>query len=228
MANKSVTDIKSGDKFGRLTVVRRTKTKPFFQCQCSCGKSCESNGYNLLSGNTKSCRCKRKESAAKGHKSDKRMVGMRKHPLYDKHRAMVARCHNSNNPRYYDYGGRGIRVCRRWRDSFLEFYDWTLANGWKPGLEIDRKDNNKGYTPVNCRYVTRKVNLNNTRSNKVVNIKGESINLSQAIKKYSFVNVETVRRRVKAGWSVEEAMLTPPKTGKFKNRSLSKDLEDSV
>jgi hypothetical protein len=75
---------------------------------------------------------------------------------------MIARCENKKGAQYHDYGGRGISVCSEWRDSFQAFYDWAYANGYEKGLEIDRKDNDGGYLPENCRWITKVRNVNNT------------------------------------------------------------------
>ena len=83
------------------------------------------------------------------------------HPLYGVWQNMKNRCYNSNVPAYKDYGAIGIDVCDSWRNDFQPFFDWAKENNWEKGLEIDRIDNDKGYSPENCRIVTRKVNLAN-------------------------------------------------------------------
>lgn len=77
------------------------------------------------------------------------------------HWGMVTRCHNKRVPNYLSYGARGITVCREWRGKggFHRFLMWSLANGYKDGLSIDRIDPDKGYSPDNCRYITLKENL---------------------------------------------------------------------
>ena len=75
---------------------------------------------------------------------------------------MIYRCTNEKHPQYKDYGGRGITVCREWMDVNV-FFDWSIKNGFLPELEIDRIENDKGYSPDNCRWTTRSVNVNNRR-----------------------------------------------------------------
>lgn len=76
---------------------------------------------------------------------------------------MRQRCLNPKSESYPDYGGRGIGICREWLGSFKTFRTWALLNGYSPGLEIDRRDNEKGYSPGNCRWVSGSVNSQNKR-----------------------------------------------------------------
>jgi hypothetical protein len=82
--------------------------------------------------------------------------------LRTKH-SMVSRCHNPNHDRFPYYGARGIEVCREWRESTLRFIAWATDNGFRPGLEIDRRDTNGHYCPDNCRWVTHRQNSFNRR-----------------------------------------------------------------
>lgn len=86
-----------------------------------------------------------------------------KHPLYNRWRDMKQRCYNPNHNDYKNYGGRGISVCYSWYFSFDYYVHWCLTNGWKKGLEIDRENNDKEYSPLNCRMVSRRLNALNTR-----------------------------------------------------------------
>lgn len=79
---------------------------------------------------------------------------------------MKARCLNPNSQSYADYGGRGIMLCEKWRE-FEPFYEWAKAAGYRKGLEIDRINNNAGYSPENCRFVTRHENAQNKRTTKL-------------------------------------------------------------
>ncbi len=83
--------------------------------------------------------------------------------LYSKWMGMRSRCHNKKDRSYDNYGARGIAVCRAWKNSFASFRDWANTNGYKPGLFLDRQDNNKGYSPSNCRWVTVRESVKNRR-----------------------------------------------------------------
>jgi len=84
-----------------------------------------------------------------------------KHPLYTTWQCMRRRCADENYENYYRYGARGICVCEEWENDAAEFIEWGLKNGWKPGLQIDRIDNSKGYFPSNCRLVSPTINSRN-------------------------------------------------------------------
>jgi hypothetical protein len=87
---------------------------------------------------------------------------------------MKKRCELQSDPHFQDYGGRGIIVCKEWSTSFEAFRDWAVANGYQPELDIDRMDNDLGYCPENCHFVTCKENQRNRRSNHLVTAWGET------------------------------------------------------
>lgn len=120
---------------------------------------------------------------------------------------MRLRCHEPANPAYKDYGARGITVCDRWCDSPATF----LADmGLKPSPEheLDRRDNDKGYSPENCRWVTRSVNDRNRRSNRMVEYLGETHALAHWCERFNIAR-DTAGKRLDAGWTPEEAFTTP-------------------
>jgi hypothetical protein len=153
----------SGSRFGRLLAIEKVgsdkKGRALWNCKCDCGNVCVKTSEHIRSGNTKSCGCLMVSVFNTVNKTH----GKSSHPLYAVWRGMKSRCYNPNKENYRNYGGRGIQVCEEWRGDFYSFYTWATHNGWKKGLEIDRIDNDKGYSPENCRCVTKAENLKNKR-----------------------------------------------------------------
>jgi len=89
------------------------------------------------------------------------------HRLYHVWQGAKNRCYNPNEPRFADYGGRGIVVCASWRDDFPKFLRWALRHGWEPELQMDRRNNDGNYSPRNCRFVTVRVNSQNKRTTRL-------------------------------------------------------------
>lgn len=102
-----------------------------------------------------------------------------KNRLYRIWADMKRRCKNSDRPNYKNYGGKGIRVCQEWENSFDSFREWALNNGYSDDLSIDRIDNNGNYEPSNCRWATAKEQANNKRNNLHIEYKGETRTLAQ-------------------------------------------------
>lgn len=93
--------------------------------------------------------------------------------LYNTWKTMIHRCENPKRESYERYGGRGITVCNEWHDP-NRFLDWAVDNGYKPGLQIDRIDNNGPYSPDNCRWATPKENSRNRRNTKELTVGGDT------------------------------------------------------
>ena len=121
---------------------------------------------------------------------------------------MRQRCNNHDNKRYKLYGKRGISVCKEWDNSFSKFYEWAKENGYGEGLSIDRIDNNGDYKPNNCRWVTQKEQNNNTRRCNFITYKGKAKSLKQW-SEYLGLNYNTLRSRLRIGWSPKKAFETP-------------------
>lgn len=159
----------TGKKFGKLTVVCRVENnkhrQPQWKCVCDCGKETVVVGQKLRKGITKSCGCLVYEQKT-------RLIhGMTGTVLHNRWLNMKSRCYNPNNKRYGRYGGRGIFVCEEWHD-FQNFYNWAISNGFSEELTLDRIENNKGYSPENCRWATPRQQANNTERNIFVEYMG--------------------------------------------------------
>lgn len=131
--------------------------------------------------------------------------------LNDIYRNMKRRCYNPKNPAYENYGGRGIVVCDEWKERYAgykRFKEWALSNGYQEDLTIDRIDNNKGYSPDNCRWVTRKVQNNNKRNSHLVTYKGKTQTLTQWCEELGLNYRRTEARVDLLHWSIERAFET--------------------
>jgi len=198
----------TGKRFGRLTVVSRAENNKRGEvqwlCKCDCGNETITRGNSLTMGRVKSCGCYARENHIKiTH-------GKSKTPLHKTWINIKQRTENHNSPDYHHYGGRGITMCDEWKASFQSFYDWAMRNGYKTGLTIDRIDNNSGYRPDNCRWVSRKLQTNNCRRNILITLNGETKTLSQWAELYN-INDRTVSYRLRRGWDEKAALTTPTK-----------------
>ena len=91
--------------------------------------------------------------------------------LYWAWKAMKQRCQNPRCRVYHNYGARGITVCEEWQ-KFEPFCEWALENGYQKGLDLDRRDNDGNYSPDNCRWITRRENVNNRRNTIMIDVDG--------------------------------------------------------
>ncbi len=164
-------NIAPGMRFGKLQIVSEAETiktgkaaySRQFLCKCDCGKTVECALGNLRKGHTSSCGCGKRIKL----RELRLKHGNRFHPLYGVWASMKQRCSNPRSKIYNYYGGRGISVCLQWINSFSDFLNWSIVNGWKRGLEIDRINNDGNYEPSNCRWVDRSTNNLNRRKFKI-------------------------------------------------------------
>lgn len=122
-------------------------------------------------------------------------------------RSMKKRCENPSCKDYPHYGMRGIKVCDEWQD-FDRFAAWALANGYRKDLTLDRANNNTGYRPDNCRWISRKKQAHNRTTNKFYTIDGKTKPLWMWCLEYD-MTPDVFLHRLDRGWSVKDAMMTP-------------------
>lgn len=136
---------------------------------------------------------------------------------------MIQRCSNPNNDQFKNYGGRGITVCPDWQNA-ATFISWALANGYRDDLEIDRRDNDLGYEPGNCHFVTSSRNKRNTRKTVMIEWQGKPMPLAD-LADMTGIHKNTLRRRIlKLGMSAEQAVKAPRDTWQTR-RSFSSQLQ---
>ncbi|MHC4453429.1 MAG: hypothetical protein ACYSWS_01875 [Planctomycetota bacterium] len=187
-----------GQKFGRLIVIRKMNNdlrgNHRWLCLCGCGIEKIIQGNNLNNGNTKSCGCLRiKHGNSKIGKISR---------TYKSWQQMIQRCTNINISRYKDYGGRGIKVCKRWT-RFMNFIEDMGER--PPGMSIDRIHNDSGYFKGNCRWATSKQNSRNRRNNRLITHNGKTQCLS-AWAEETGINANTIVWRLNHNWLIEKAL----------------------
>lgn len=185
-------------KFGRMTVVAvvRTGKELHFECVCACGAKKLCRKGHIIHGRIKSCGCYRRDITMKH--------GMFRSSEYQSWQAMKERCHNPNSTSFHKYGGRGISVCKRWQNSFENFFK---DMGPKPSSlhSINRKNNDGDYTPGNCEWADLITQANNTRTNRVITARGRTMTVAQW-SRFSGINCNTIRHRLFDGWSERKAV----------------------
>lgn len=196
----------TGRRFGMLEAVcvsgKYKSGQMKWLCKCDCGNEVSVCGSSLIRGLTKSCGC------AKGDMCREANIkhSMIKTRLYRIWSGIKTRCFDVNSHAYGRYGGRGITMCNEWKNDFLSFYEWSIANGYSDNLTIDRIDNEKGYSPSNCRWATYKEQCNNQSSNRYWTAFGETHTVAEW-SDIKGIPDQTLRARVlRYGWPVERAL----------------------
>lgn len=222
----------TGQKFSRLTAVKQVGRdkgrQALWEFKCDCGNTCITRASSARNGNTRSCGCLPKEmikyialkylplahAATTTH-------GKSKERVYRIYKAMKARCYNHHNMKYHNYGAKGITICDEWLNNSQTFIDWAALNGYKDNLTIDRKNNDKGYSPDNCRWVTVAEQNRNTSQNVYLTLNGQTRIMTDWAKMMG-MHPTTLAGRLRSGWSVERAILQPV------NKNLSRSPEDAI
>ena len=198
-----------GKRFGRLLVEknigrRQGNTHIFFECICDCGNIHTASKGNLLSGKTNSCGCMANEILIARNTTHGQYSGGKQSPIIRIFQCMYMRCYCESHEFFNLYGGRGIAICDEWLHDRKAFVDWSFSNGFKDGLSIDRINNNKGYSPNNCRFVSQKRQTRNTRVSVMLTIKGETKHICDWVNIYhNVVPYTTAKSRYRSGWEHE-------------------------
>lgn len=207
---KRVNDLR-GHVFGRWTVLEylgkaKNSRHALWRVRCSCPKQTEKKleGYVLTRGTTLSCGCYRDERVREANTTH----GKSRTPEYEAWHTGQQRTTNPNHPRYADYGGRGITWPAEWLgkpDQFLK----DMGEKPNPTDELERVDNNLGYSKANCIWASPTVQGRNKRNNRVITHDGQSLTLSTWAEKTGICARTIVTRLDVLGWTVEEALTTP-------------------
>jgi hypothetical protein len=206
--------------FDRLTVEGPGKRPRHWRCRCQCGVTKDVHATSLTSGNTRSCGCLRREVTAQVKTVHGQSGRGGRSPEWRAWWAMYSRCHYASNASYPRYGGRGIKVCRAYAESFEAFFS---DHGPKPSPQhsVDRKDPNVHYScgrcdeclangwTANCQWATRQTQDRNRRSNRVIEHDGRSQCLAAWATETGIARA-VIAWRLSNGWSVGAALTTPP------------------
>ena len=189
----------TGQTFGALTALHpevSTGKSWRWRYLCQCGRQTVKLGSDVAKevkrGGTPNCGCITKQLISKGNTRH----GMSRHPAFAVWRAMLDRCRLPSHRAYKNYGGRGIAVCERWVESFESFWS-DMGPSYRRGLELDREDNDGPYSPENCRWVSRRVNVMNKRSTL------REVDVPELSRKLG-ISRSTIYYRLQNGWSLED------------------------
>lgn len=194
-----------GTRFSRLTVTqelpRNVQGKRRLVCQCVCGNTTTVELYNLTGGNTRSCGCLRIDTTRARSKTH----GRSKSKIYKLWHRILDRCYDSNSKDFQNYGGRGIKVCDRWR----QFENFLADMGDRPhGKTLDRRNNALGYSPENCRWATWNQQARNRRSNRIITVLGVT-GCVYDVSDHFQISGKLVTSRLVKGWTPERAITQP-------------------
>lgn len=203
----------TGQTFGRLTAIRfdrYEKERNYWIFRCVCGTEKSQAVSQVRRGITTSCGCLRVEKVkeARTKHGMSRASGGNKTRVYQAWTNMISRCEYTAAKHFHRYGGRGIKVCARWRESFEAFLE---DMGEPPeGCSLDRIDNNGDYEPSNCRWANQKTQVANRSVCNFIEVNGSKVLLLNHCEAIG-VSHNMVRKRLKRGWSLDDALKVGPK-----------------
>lgn len=200
-----------GKRFGMLTIIKRVNNDKCgnlrWLCSCDCGKEKIIRGGSLKSGDTKSCECLSKEKTIERQTTHGHWIGGNASKIYNAWCHMIQRCTNVDDIGYKNYGGRGIKVCKRWR-SFPNFLE-DMGEPPTKKHSIHRIDNEGDYNKDNCEWATKKQQARNRRNNHLITFNGKTQCVSELAEETRIPYNTLWARIYKLGWSVEKALTTP-------------------
>lgn len=212
----------NGRVFGRLTVIkengRSNAGKCMWLCMCKCGNTVTTLSASLLSGRTASCGCLHNEKLSKIATTHGNTANRIISPEYRSWASMISRCTSVGNSAYHNYGGRGITVCERWRNSFGLFLN-DMGKRPSPKHSLDRFPNNEtgGYEPGNCRWATRKQQSSNQRTNRWLEYNGRKMILADWVRELN-VPLRKIQYYLSKGFDFNKVYRII-KSKKIKNKS---------
>ncbi len=201
--------------FGRLTVIGYAYGQPatdnpnaverFWNCQCKCGGTKIARGKDLRADKTTSCGCLLKEITRKQLTTH----GATGSPEHNAWMEINRRCYSKTHGNYRRYGAKGITVAKRWRgrQGFTCFLR-DMGPMPTPQHQVDRRDNKKGYTPSNCRWVTRKENCRNKSNNRLLTHDGKTCTVAEWAERRGW-KYGSLLSRIQRGWTQAKALTTP-------------------
>lgn len=199
----------TGRVFGQLTVLAYasavgSRRRHAWLCLCKCGKQTRVSGDNLRRGHSQTCGhsrfTARKTHGYGGHGKNLRTE-------YKIYHGILQRCYNPNNPAYKNYGGRGIKVCERWRNSVEAFID-DMGPRPSKAHSVERKDNNGNYEPDNCVWATQREQMQNTRVTPRLTFQNKTLTMAEWAAQFN-METHTLGTRLKRGWPVGRALTQP-------------------
>ena len=199
----------TGLVFSRWLVIARgniTDRKTRWECRCECGVVRSVLSSSLISGKSKSCGCLNSERCSERATLRNITHGLSRTSAYESWSNMRNRCTNERNEAWENYGGRGIGICDRWKNSFENFLE---DMGQPPnGMSIDRINNDLGYSPENCRWATRAEQNSNRRNCWQIAFNGETKGFAEWAAHYCIDRKQLYSRVIGCGWSFEKAVST--------------------
>lgn len=212
-----------GQRYGRLTVLEPTDMRSGnsvkWKCKCDCGNICYVSVDQLQKGETVSCGCYHLDRVTKYHSEIE-------HQLADRWHRIQQRCYNPRDKNYPKWGGRGIKMCDEWLHNKRTFIDWGIRTGFRYGLEIDRIDGTKGYSPDNCRWVNDKDQAINRKNVIPITVNGITKTCIEWDRRFGKLEGYTWAYRNNNGEEAVKKMLAMRLDGTWKDGTVIKNHPD--